>query len=308
MPHNRTLIALIALALSVASLAGVCGEPTPAATPVANTATAPAPTGTATPVTATVLMASDTPVAPSPAEAASATPIPTVEEEPTSVPNRRHQLPTASSQAQAMALGGTVYVDGQPAHGRVAAFIAGRRCGEGQSITFPDSEAPEFAVIIKSDADQSGCGIPGAEITFTVNDLAVNETLVWQPGYLLDPVALSAGPAIAIYAGSMSLRPGDVPSPKLVPYIDGVVCGEGAVPYLSLQDHARWIYHVVVDPDGLRAGCGRDGAFVSLRLQIEGQPDIDIATVPWQPLPAVQVANVDLRSQPLGAPSTTVAP
>jgi hypothetical protein len=83
----------------------------------------------------------------------------------------------------------------------------------------------------------------------------------------------------------------------ITPIINGIECGEPVAPLFNPADDARWSYEVVADSEELRPGCGRDGADVTLRLQIEGQPDIDISTSEWRPLPPVQILTVDLTGR-----------
>jgi hypothetical protein len=281
------LFVLAALVLVAGSVA--CGDPLTMAqetqTAVADVAT-PVAIASAPPTTEAV---------------ASTAPATTVEDEPTSVPDPVRHWPTASSDSEPMSLAGEIYVDGRPASGTLVAFIGGQECGKGQSGFAEDRGF--FVVTVTVAAERAGCGVPGAVVSFTMNGQAVNETVAWKPGVQDSAVALSAGPAIAIYRGSFSLvpgfksgLPGAKPSLVVTPYIDGLACGDAVDAGVNLLDHARWVYQVVVDPEELRGGCGRDGASVVLQLQVEGGPSIDLATAPWQTLPVVQVPNVDLRS------------
>jgi hypothetical protein len=196
-----------------------------------------------------------------------------------------------------MALGGRLYMDARPANGRLLAFINGQQCGDGQSGVLSLGAPSTFAVAIKSDAQQAGCGVPGAAVTFTFNGRAINETVAWQPGWREERPTLSAGPVFALYFGTFRTHAGNPPPMLVVPYIAGLACGEAAVPQANPLNHLRWQYLVVVDPEELHPGCGRAGADVTLRLQVEGQADIDVTTVPWQTLPEVDLANVDLSGQ-----------
>jgi hypothetical protein len=288
------LFVLAALVLVAGSVA--CGDPltmaqetqTAVATPVAIASAAPA----------TEAIATATPAV----EPATPEPVPTVEDEPTNVPDRMGHLPTPSSDSEAMYQGGYTYVDGRPASGKLVAFIGGQECGKGQSGFIVTRDEAMLNIRVASAAERAGCGVPGATVSFTMNGQAINETVDWAPGFQ-DPVDLSAGPAPAIYRGTFSLAagfksdlPGAKPSLMVVPYIDNLACGEAAETGMNLVDHARFVYRVLVRPDEVQTGCGRDGASVVLRLQVEGGPTVEFATVPWQTLPVVQVPNVDLRN------------
>jgi len=205
-----------------------------------------------------------------------------------------------------MGIVGRIWLDGQRVSGEVLAFINGQQCGRGKAEGTPPK--PLLLLPISSDAHQPGCGVPGATITFTINGRAANETVAWKPGITQQMVTLSAGPRIAIYQGTLRIDRGRPPPMRVVPYIGGVVCGAAVAPWFLITDDARWSYEVVVDPDGLRLGCGRAGVDVTLRLQVAGQPDIDLATVPWEALPPTQILTVDLTGRIPTAPGDETGP
>jgi hypothetical protein len=107
--------------------------------------------------------------------------------------------PRASAPAS-MFLGGSLWTDAEQPAGEVLAFIDGVQCGDGQQGLLPDSFSPSFTLIVRSDSEQAGCGVPGAEVTVTLNGRAMNERVAWQSGFR-EPVTLIAGPPFAVYGG-----------------------------------------------------------------------------------------------------------
>jgi hypothetical protein len=298
---ERIPLGIAALIALVAIPALACGDPLTAADE----------TQTAQPaVVASAAAAAEAEATPT-AAPATPEPTPTLEDEPTSVPEV-YDLPTPASDAEAMALGGFTYVNARPAGGRLVAYIGGQECGRGTSGFMGDVQTAMFTFPVASDAERAGCGVPGAVISFTLDGQAVNETMEWQPGIQKDLVVyLSAGPRFAIYRGTFSLvggfrsRPNADAGLLVTPYVDGQRCGEAVPAGVYPQDHARFLYWVTVQPNELQAGCGREGASVVLRLQVEGGPSLDLATVPWQTLPVVPVPNVDLRRAIPAVPAST---
>jgi len=214
----------------------------------------------------------------------------------------RAVLRTPASQSDTMFLGGTLWVDARPVEGVVIAYIGGRECGRGKSFTLPDSGGPSFLVTVASDGDQPGCGRPGAEINMTVNGLAVNDPVSWQPGFQ-QPLNLVVGPAFAQYRGEFRFGGARVPL-AVVPYVDGIVCGKQLN---GFQGDGQVGYHVVVDSEELRPGCGRAGVAVTLMLQFKGQPDVVLDVVSWQAGAIVRRPIVDVTVPALAAPSPTAA-
>jgi len=203
--------------------------------------------------------------------------------------------PTPSAGSD-MGITGGVWIDGERAEADIRAFINGQQCGEGQAVSIGAPRTPLFAFAVSSDAHQPGCGVPGAAVTFTINGRPGNETITWQPGASQLIFALSAGGRIAIYQGTLRLDRGRPPAMVITPLIGGVACGDPVAPQFNPAD-AKWSYLVVVDSGELRAGCGRDGATVTLRLEVEGQPAIDIPAPAWKPLPPIQILTVDLTGR-----------
>lgn len=264
-------------------LAAICGSPNAQTTPALGRPTASVvPNGSATAQPSTPDLSVTDP-------------------EPTSAPDRRTHLPKSNSQSDPMLLGGHAYVDARPAEGKILGFIGGQQCGDGQSTSLPGDDVL-FVVRIASDFEQPGCGKRGVAVTFTINGRAADQTIPWQPGFQEDDAALSAGFKVAIYVGSVQIGAGEPPPMRVVPFVDGVECGAGVSPAFSAQNHARWVFRITVDPAEVRAGCGADGANVTIRLQVEGRPDIELTTIPWEGA-SVQLSNVDLRAKAITKPS-----
>lgn len=216
------------------------------------------------------------------------------------------RFPTPSSPSDTMILGGGLWVDARPASGEVLAFINGKQCGRGQSVRLP-SEPPDpfpiFVIEIASDVQQPGCGVPGAAVTITVGGRPMNDTVEWRPGFQ-QQVNLIAGPAFAQYTGVLQVQ-GVPPLFKVVAYIDGTACGEDTVS--MIVPDTVLTYQIIVDPEELRPGCGRDGVDVTLQIEF-GTGDVAlrsvIGTAPWQMGP-VALPNIDL---PAGIPTTPFPP
>lgn len=213
-------------------------------------------------------------------------------------------LATPSSDAEAMGFGGVIWVDARPAAGEIVAYINGQVCGRGRTFSerspHPDP-FPFFTVEIASDALQSGCGTPGSPVMITINGRALNDNVVWEPG-IQYPVRLVVGPAFGEYRGSIAHDPGPFAPREVVPYIDGQVCG---MQLKTFFDESTWSYVVVVDPDTITPGCGRDGSEVDFRLAVSGQPDIDLGAEPWKTDRPIEHPTANLAGQIVAAPAAT---
>jgi hypothetical protein len=208
-----------------------------------------------------------------------------------------------------MSLGGSVFVDARrPSEYEVIAYIEGLECGRTKSQRFLHSDAATFGLVIASDAEIDGCGEPGDEVTLTVNGREVNKKYEWQPGPLPgSSTVLVVGPNFARYYGRVIMDAGYPPPMMVIPYIGDTVCGEELYSEATARHHVGYrLYQVVVDPDALVPGCGREGAVVRFVLKVEGHPDVDLGTEVWRPdgetpfeRPAVDVTGqVPTRSSP----------
>lgn len=281
----RVFGALALLGVALVFAAPICGSPDETPTPAAEQpGVEPSPT-----------------TAPSAPPAETSTPLPsTFGYEETVV------LATPASPSDAMFLGGELWVDGGVSEGEVVAYIAGRECGRGQSISTGD--APVFAIRVASDAEVPGCGMPGVPVTLTINGRAMNDTVAWQPGFQ-QPLTLFAGPVVARYIGYIRF---DAPfsetniSPqRVIPYIDDIVCGGQLNP---MQGNGEVGYEIAVMPEELKPGCGREGAVITLRLELMAAGTsivVDLGQVPWQPGRRVELPAVDLASSAILQPTAT---
>lgn len=282
---TTTWLAITALAL--VSSAAICGSDDPQPTSVPSTAIA---TLEAT-HTATV--------------APSETPVPSATTEPTSTPEALEPTRTRvsadflvpSSESDPMVISGSTWVDARGTPGEVIAFINGQECGRAKSgflNSEPPSPLPFLLLFVASDVQQQGCGVLGAEVTFTINGRPANNTIEWQPG--LQPFTLIAGPLFAQYYGKFRLNHGLPPRMRVYAFIDDVLCGE-QISGGELYTDGEWSYVVLVDPEELRPGCGRDGAEIELVLTVEGGSDIDLGTEVWHPGGSIERTTVDFTGQ-----------
>lgn len=291
MRHRRlTLLGLAAAGLSLASIAGVCGEPDPVATQVSATATG-------------IVTADTAMVGPTETATGALTPEPSATPRPKAFRFPAVAVRTASSASDPMVIGGVLWVNGAAQTGEVTAFIDGKECGRGQSLIPPDG-GPFFVVSIASDAAQPGCGTPGAPVTISVNGRPMDDTVEWQPGFQ-QAVSLFAGPVVAQYGGDIRVDRSIIPL-LVVAYVGDTVCGRTG----GLRgDGEIASYQVEVEPEEVSPACGRDGALVVLRL--EGKTaagdafDVVIATAPWQPGPLTRIPDVDLSGQIATTPVAT---
>jgi hypothetical protein len=198
-----------------------------------------------------------------------------------------------------MFLGGSLWIDAEQPGGDVLAFINDVQCGEGQQALVPDAFSPSFILIVRSNSEQAGCGVPGAEVTVMLNRRAMNERVAWQSGFR-EPVTLIAGPPFAVYGGVL-LFDGTPPDYTVVPYINVVACGDPQSGAPIFPDNP-YRYGALVLSDQMRPGCGHDGAMVSLVMHMDGLQDIVLDTVPWRTSaymdgPYMEDPAIDLRGK-----------
>ena len=181
-----------------------------------------------------------------------------------------------------MTVGGHVWVDARPAGGEVTVLIDGRVCAVEQTL-LPPVGTPVFSIEVPSASLKPGCGTAGATVQFAFNGTSVPQTVTFSSGEtkLLE---LIAGPPFGRYGGTFTYA--DAIADYVVePLIDGHVCGE-QLPWPKGGPEHTFFYELVVDPDALREGCGRDGAAVDVRVRITLPGGADyvghIAAVPWQ--------------------------
>ncbi len=278
--HRWRGYAVAAMASAMLAAGAVFGSPgRQAAVPVTPAISASTPTPAQTPP----MQATPTqpPTSPTPA------PVPTPQ---------RAVFPTPASAADAMIVGGTLWVDARPATGEVLAFINGKQCGRGTSGLLqsdPPSAISTFVIQVDADRAHPGCGVPGAEVTLTVNGRAMNDPVPWRPGFQQQIVSI-AGPAFAIYYGTLKVNAA-LPGLAVFPYIGGVLCGVNLV--ALAPDPVTLHYEVVVDPAELKPQCGRAGAYVEFHLRVAGQPDVVFDRAAWDAARPVARPTVDLSGR-----------
>ena len=130
-------------------------------------------------------------------------------------------------------------------------------------------------------------------MTITLNGRPMNDTVEWQPGFQEGRADLLAGPAFVRYYGEIRIDAGFPPRMHIYAFIDDVLCGDSD---LGISGHVL-DYLMIVDPEELRPGGGRDGAEINLILTVEGQPDIDLGRQRWQPGPAIELPTFDRTGQ-----------
>ncbi len=279
------VVTLLIAALALASIAAVCGQPdderdlqslgVEEGTIAAETETATSEAGEE----------SQTPAGEGTVETATpeadTTETPTPESEATFVPGdvikdrRPSTLPTAASVSEAMMLSGSIWVDARPVTGEVLAFVGGRQCGKGKSVQLMHGSLPIFGVEVASAAGTPGCGVPGVEVTISVDGRAMNETVLWAAGFQSGR-RLIAGPEFGHYRGTILT---DEPITTIVPYVNDAVCGETLD--IGVVAAGLIYYNVVVDPEELKAGCGRPGAAVTFRALTDDGSRTDAGTSTW---------------------------
>ncbi len=306
---RHALLAAAAVSLPLIAVAARCGPPDPqaivqatetagAATVIVDTQTAVVATPSSSPtvlVTAQPTGTGIVPVTPTPP----VTPFPTV-----------RPFPTASSDAEPMGLGGTIWVDGVPAAGTVVAMINGTQCGSAVSaaVRAPDSSsgAPFFVMSIASATERPGCGLPGAPVQLSIDGRPFDETVAWAPG-LQSPRVFVVGAGFAEYFGRVDFGSAHPPVVSVSASVNGNDCGRLLSGDFSQFDVGRWYFTIVVQSAAALAGCGGVGDDVTLYLAVDGAPAAVIGVVKWiMSPPPVSLSVFDLSSSSV-TPSATGA-
>lgn len=157
----------------------------------------------------------------------------------------------------------------------VTAWIGDTDCGEG--YVYSIGSTSRYEVIVRSASTRAGCGTEGAEVRFTLGGESTPTVGYWHVRTMQNiqqVVDIVIGPPFAVYDVQLPPEPGNK---TLQAYIGDTLCGEatasggGMVPNLQGR--------LVVPPESLRAGCGRDGATV--RFVVDGV--MYSPTQPWTP-------------------------
>jgi hypothetical protein len=176
--------------------------------------------------------------------------------------------------------GGSAWKDGAPLPPgtRVEAVVGDKVCG--QTITCGLRESRYFTWVISA-GEEEGCGEDGSEVRFRIDGAMANQTAQWhdQDSATVD---LFAGPELAVFGGLVSVYRPDAPNimaPEGAPvsaYVGDRLCGESTV--FSYHPGPN-MYQIVVLPDELRAGCGKEGAPITFSVGGEAANE----RVVWQP-------------------------
>jgi hypothetical protein len=188
-------------------------------------------------------------------------------------------LPVRFVGKHASGYGGSVWKDGAPPSPgtRVEAMAGGEVCGETTTCGLRESR---YTMWVASAEEEEGCGEEGAEVRFRVDGAAANQASQWHHGESVT-LDLFVGPEPAVFEGSVSVyRSGTTSAmtPVGTPvqaYVADQLCGEGTTYTVHPGPN---MYQVAVLPEGLRAGCAREGATVT--FTIGGQPANEEAV--WQ--------------------------
>ena len=204
--------------------------------------------------------------------------------------------PVADSEGMALAV--TLWLDASTVGGEVVAFVNGIECGRSHTLNVLDG-GPFTSIGVESDAVRHGCGVRGAIVAFTINGRVADTTVEWQPG-LRPHIDVIVGPAFASYYGTLRLDPGWAPPMHIAPYVGDTRCDGQSHEGIFWSD-TRWDYSGIILPDELRPGCGRDGVDVVFHLEVAGQDDIILTTIPWDTGHLTHFPDFDLTGKvPMG--------
>jgi hypothetical protein len=209
-------------------------------------------------------------------------------------------VPAESSPQISMRVGGVAWIDARPAPdgSEVVAFADTVECGRTTTAVAVDDYQAAFGLDVASTEQVSGCGAPGVTLRFEIEGRAADQTIDWAASgrTRLD---LIVGPAFARITGSIDTTNLSIGESILVePRIDGNVCG--AQVFGGTGDGTSAGYIVVIDPQEIRAGCGRPGAVVALHALVQhadGTTSITeepIASSPWVSGELVELPSADL--------------
>jgi hypothetical protein len=154
----------------------------------------------------------------------------------------------------------------------VEARIGDRVCGsETQPIVAPPGiPQPYHHLEVASDAAIPGCGTPEKTISFFVGGRQANETAAWYPsGDVSLHIELTVGaPFASLYGDALVQLPRGWAGPprlaQLVPFVGDVACGYQLSDWLG--EGPVYGYSVIVYSRELKAGCGFEGAEVTVKL------------------------------------------
>lgn len=193
-----------------------------------------------------------------------ATPTPTVTSTPTAT--------STPSPQQVARFGGEEWADGDLSTDSITARIGDVVCGNGGPL--PIADAPSvYHIDVVSEQVTPGCGHEGATINFFVGDRQAPQTAVWHGGSS-STLNLIVGPPFARISGSTSLSCDQMVEHHIVPFINGVACGDenfgGAFgPPCNGQglgyQNPVWYQDIVLSAQQ-QTGCGVESAPITFKL------------------------------------------
>jgi len=191
------------------------------------------------------------------ATAHAATPTPTV----TSTP-----AATATPSPQQIArFTGEKWADATFSSDIVTARIGDVVCGTEEVFACADC-APVYRINVVSDRITPGCGHEGATINFFVGDRQAPQTAVWHAGSS-STLNLTVGPPFALISGSTSLTCDQIIEHHIVPFVNGVACGDQRGGGLGPPCQGELAtYADIVLSAQQQAGCGVEGAPITFKL------------------------------------------
>ena len=158
----------------------------------------------------------------------------------------------------------------------VTATIGNTVCGEGYVWNDLWDGRSRYEVIVRSDEARGGCGTEGAEVRFSLDGREIATVGYWQKGK--ESLDLVIGPPFAEFEVKLEVPRGSpYGGEHLQAYVGDVLCGE-ARGRASMIAYTSF-FTLVVLPDSLRPGCGREGDVI--RFMVNGQPLPQTAT--WSP-------------------------
>jgi len=175
---------------------------------------------------------------------------------------------------------GSVWENGAPVPEgtRVEALVGEKVCGDTTAYGVRESR---YSMWVRSANEKGDCAKEGAEVRFRVGGAMANETVQWHLQHpthlhegrevdtLTETLDIVVGPESAIFEGAVyDYRP-DAPchcaeqGAPVKAYVEDRLCGESTI----FPTHPGPMSHqVVVLPEALRAGCGREGASVTFTI------------------------------------------
>ena len=197
--------------------------------------------------------------------------------------------------AQGAHFGGNVWRNAAPVTpgSTITARVGNTVCGQG--FVWDSYRGTAYEVMVRSAQARNGCGTDGAEVHFSLGGEEIPTVGYWHTGR--QELELVIGPSFAQFEGAVR-QPLPLVGPcrdELVQaYIGDVLCGEAvAVAAYGGWDDPR--FTLVVLPEALRPGCGREGDVV--RFTVDGRPAPETATWTsgrryfWLSAPLLEVPN-----------------